>query len=83
MASTRQLKHRVKSVKGTRQITKAMQLVAASKMRSAQEIANQVHLYSEACARAIDSPEYLPRFIQSPLVSYTSSKSSPGRTNNQ
>ena len=37
MASTRQLKSRVKSVKGTRQITKAMQLVAASKMRKAQE----------------------------------------------
>lgn len=48
MASTRQLKSRVKSVKGTRQITKAMQLVAASKMRRAQDVANQVQLYSEA-----------------------------------
>jgi F-type H+-transporting ATPase subunit gamma len=48
MASTRQLKSRVKSVKGTRQITKAMQLVAASKMRRAQEVANQVELFSQA-----------------------------------
>jgi F-type H+-transporting ATPase subunit gamma len=48
MASTRQLKSRVKSVKGTRQITKAMQLVAASKMRRAQDVANQVQLYSDA-----------------------------------
>ena len=48
MASTRQLKSRVKSVKGTRQITKAMQLVSASKMRRAQEVANQVQLFSDA-----------------------------------
>lgn len=37
MASTRQLKGRIRSVKNTRQITKAMQMVAASKMRKAQE----------------------------------------------
>lgn len=37
MASTQALKQRIRSVKNTRQITKAMQLVAASKMRRAQE----------------------------------------------
>ncbi len=37
MASTQQLKGRIRSVKSTKQITKAMQLVAASKMRRAQE----------------------------------------------
>ncbi len=37
MASTQALKSRIRSVKSTRQITKAMQLVAASKMRKAQE----------------------------------------------
>lgn len=37
MASTRVIKGRIRSVKNTRQITKAMQLVAASKMRRAQE----------------------------------------------
>lgn len=37
MPSTRQLKLRIRSVKSTKQITKAMQLVAASKMRRAQE----------------------------------------------
>ncbi len=36
MASTQQLKRRIGSVKNTRQITKAMELVAASKMRRAQ-----------------------------------------------
>lgn len=37
MASTQQLKRRIGSVKNTKQITKAMELVAASKMRRAQE----------------------------------------------
>jgi len=37
MASTQALKSRIRSVKNTKQITKAMQLVAASKMRRAQE----------------------------------------------
>lgn len=37
MASTRQLKSRIRSVGSTRQITKAMEMVAASKMRRAQE----------------------------------------------
>jgi F-type H+-transporting ATPase subunit gamma len=39
MASTIALKQRIKSIKGTRQITKAMQLVSASKLRRAQEYA--------------------------------------------
>lgn len=37
MASTQQIKGRIKSVKNTKQITKAMELVSASKMRRAQE----------------------------------------------
>ncbi len=37
MASTQQLKRRIQSVRNTRQITKAMELVSASKMRRAQE----------------------------------------------
>jgi F-type H+-transporting ATPase subunit gamma len=39
MASTRDIRRRIKSVKGTAQITKAMQMVAASKMRKAQQAA--------------------------------------------
>ncbi len=39
MASTTALKRRITSVKNTKQITKAMELVAASKMRRAQEAA--------------------------------------------
>ncbi len=39
MASTRQIKSRIRSVKSNKQITKAMELVAASKLRRAQEAA--------------------------------------------
>ena len=39
MASTRDLRRRIRSVKSTSQITKAMQMVAASKMRKAQQAA--------------------------------------------
>ena len=37
MGSSQQLKSRIRSVKSTKQITKAMQMVAASKMRRAQD----------------------------------------------
>lgn len=46
MASQRQLKGRIRSVKNTRQITKAMELVSASKMRRAQESSQATSLYA-------------------------------------
>jgi F-type H+-transporting ATPase subunit gamma len=48
MANTITLKRRIGSVKNTRQITKAMELVAASKMRKAVESAHQGRAYREA-----------------------------------
>jgi len=48
MANTITLKRRIGSVKNTRQITKAMELVAASKMRRAQEYAKSGRVYREA-----------------------------------
>jgi F-type H+-transporting ATPase subunit gamma len=47
MASTIALKRRVKSVRNTRQITKAMELVSASKLRRAQEYANASRDYRD------------------------------------
>ena len=46
MASTQQLKSRIRSVNNTRQITKAMELVAASKMRKSQDSSKATELYS-------------------------------------
>jgi F-type H+-transporting ATPase subunit gamma len=37
VASTRELKRRIKSVKNISQVTRAMQMIAASRMRRAQE----------------------------------------------
>jgi F-type H+-transporting ATPase subunit gamma len=47
MASTREIRRRIKSVKNTAQITKAMQMVASSKMRRAQERVHQARPYAE------------------------------------
>ncbi len=47
MASTITLKRRITSIRNTRQITKAMELVSASKLRRAQEYANQSKAYHE------------------------------------
>jgi len=50
MPSTRQLKGRIRSVKNTKQITKAMQLVAASKMRRAQDADKASAPYTRAAS---------------------------------
>ena len=47
MANLKELKNRIASVKNTRKITKAMQMVAAAKLRRAQEAAEQSRPYSE------------------------------------
>lgn len=47
MPSTRDIRRRIKSVKNTAQITKAMQLVAAAKMKKAQDQAANGRHYAE------------------------------------
>ena len=47
MASLKDLKNRITSVKSTQKITKAMQMVAASKLRRAQEAAEAARPYAE------------------------------------
>ena len=47
MPSTRDIRRRIKSVKSTAQITKAMQLVAAAKMKKAQDQATNGRAYAE------------------------------------
>lgn len=53
MASTRDIRRRIKSVKNTRQITKAMELVAASKMKKAQAAALAGRPYAELMAKIL------------------------------
>ena len=47
MSSTRDIKRRQKSIRNTRQVTKAMEMVAASKMRKSQLVALQSRPYAE------------------------------------
>ena len=47
MANLKDLKNRIASVKSTRKITKAMQMVAAAKLRRAQEAAEMARPYAE------------------------------------
>src|SRR5262249_27611912 len=53
MPSTRDIRRRIKSVKNTRQITKAMELVAASKMKKAQQSALAGRPYSQLMANML------------------------------
>ncbi|HTD14053.1 MAG TPA: ATP synthase F1 subunit gamma [Chthoniobacterales bacterium] len=53
MANTLDIRRRIRSVKNTAQITKAMQMVAASKMRKAQAAALAGRPYQEALDRVL------------------------------
>ncbi len=53
MPNTREIRSRIKSVKNTRQITKAMELVAASKMKKAQQMALSGQPYAALLAEVL------------------------------
>ncbi|MDX2257403.1 MAG: F0F1 ATP synthase subunit gamma [Hyphomicrobiaceae bacterium] len=53
MASLKDLRVRIASVKATRKITKAMQMVAAAKLRRAQEAAEAARPYAERMDRVL------------------------------
>jgi F-type H+-transporting ATPase subunit gamma len=55
MPSTRDIRRRIKSVKSTAQITKAMQLVAAAKMKKAQDQAANGRPYAELLNKVLVS----------------------------
>ena len=55
MASLKDMRNRIASVKATRKITKAMQMVAAAKLRRAQEAAQAARPYAERMATVLGS----------------------------
>ncbi len=69
MASTRDIRRRIKSVKNTRQITKAMELVAASKMKKAQQIALAGRPYAQLMANMLAALASRVSDTQHPLLS--------------
>ncbi len=69
MANTRDIRNRIKGVKNTAKITRAMQLVASSKMKRAQNRALERRDYSWLMARMIAAIErHLPEGIQHPFI---------------
>ena len=55
MPSTRDIRRRIKSVRNTAQITKAMQMIAAAKMRKAQQRALDARPYAQMLNRVLVS----------------------------
>ena len=55
MANVRDIRRRIRSVKNTRQITKAMKMVAAAKLRRAQERALASRAYAQMMANVLTS----------------------------
>src|SRR5215471_603027 len=55
MANALDLRRRIRSVKNTRQITKAMKMVSAAKLRRAQERAMQARPYAQMLTNVLDS----------------------------
>ena len=53
MASLKSIRKRISSVKSTQQITKAMKMVAAAKLRRAQEAAQAARPYAEKLAELL------------------------------
>src|SRR5689334_9221459 len=55
MASLKDLRNRIRSVKSTQKITSAMKMVAASRLRRAQEQAEAARPYSDRMSRMLAS----------------------------
>ena len=92
MPSLRDLRRRIKSVKNTEKITKAQQLVAASKMRRAQERMEAARPYAEEIGGVMvelmrRSPEYEHPYLQTrevrkrSLILITADRGSVGALN--
>ncbi len=77
MPSLRDYRDRIKSVKSTKKITSAMKMVAASKLRKAQEQAEAAQPYAEAMA------DMLARVSKNVVISEASSKLLAGTGSDQ
>ncbi len=68
MPSTKEIRGRIKSVKNTSQITRAMQLVAASKMKKAQDAALAGRAYAILLAEILESVSHQELAQEHPLL---------------
>lgn len=66
--SMRDIKRQIKSVQNTRQITKAMEMVAASKLRKAQEKAEAARPYSEKLKEVVSNIAAATQDVTHPML---------------
>lgn len=69
MASSKEIRNQIKSVKNTQKITKAMEMVSVSKMRKAQDRMKQARPYADKIRNitahlSTANPEYVHPFMQ-------------------
>ena len=69
MSGSKEIRTQIKSIKNTQRITKAMEMVAASKMRKAQAQMNRARPYAEKIMNVIEHlsyahPEYNSLFFE-------------------
>ncbi|HSX25367.1 MAG TPA: ATP synthase F1 subunit gamma [Candidatus Andersenbacteria bacterium] len=62
MANVQIIRRRIKSVKNINQITKAMEMVAASKLKKVQDAATRSRIYAAACRDALSSIRHATSF---------------------
>lgn len=68
MASLRDIRTRIASVKSTKQITSAMKMVAAAKLRRATDAAHSARPYQETLTRTLQRVASASKDIQHPLL---------------
>jgi F-type H+-transporting ATPase subunit gamma len=68
MAKFQQLKRRIRSIRSTRQITKTMEMVSASKLRRAQERVNALRPYATMLYQVIKALEVDRSLLEHPLM---------------
>lgn len=68
MATLREIKHRIKGVKNTQQITKAMKMVAAARLRRAQDNIINARPYSRKIAQLLHDLTKYEKEIDNPLL---------------
>lgn len=80
MAGTKEIKRRIKSVKNTKKITKAMELVAASKMKRAVASTLASRLYAEYSWEVLTSIAKNVEELNHPLFTERDAKSGNGKS---
>ena len=69
MASLRDIRKRIRSVRNTQQITKAMKMVAAAKLRRAQDAIVAARPYAQMVERVISDVASRSELLAHPLLS--------------